>query len=676
MNRAIPNFVLYKLHFKLILISLITLGHLQVFSQGAAINTTGAAAAPSAILDISSSNQGVLIPRLTELQKKSIASPEIGLIVFQTDGTSGLWLFDSIGWVQSSGSQQNAGSSLNQGTAAGNTPYWDGTQWIVSSWNLYNDGSSIGIGTNAPDPSAVIDINSTSKGALIPRMTTAERDLIQSPAEGLLIFNITTKCFESYVMNNWNSVSCPANCFAPNTPGTVFGELQPCSNTSFNYSITQVNTATNYEWIVPAGWIINSGQGTEVINVTTGAQGQNGIISVQAANTCGASAASTISVISSPYLPASLNITANPQGLICYGDNVTFTALPVNGGSNPSYQWKINGVNAGTNSNIFSTNLLDDNDEISCVLTSNALCVSGSPAISDTVKMSVMYVPPSPSAASHNPGPGQIEWNWNIVAGATGYKYNTANNYLSATDNGINTSTILTGLSGNTTYNLYVWAYNNCGPSIATLLTATTTFSCGSNINIVHVAGNISPVNKTTSYSTTASSASGSSKCWITKNLGADTEATSVTDPTEQSSGWYWQFNRKQGFKHDGSTRTPNTSWITSINESSNWLPANDPCALILGSGWRLPTYTEYNNFGVLTGWVDYSQAYNAIKFVSAGELSESNGTLGSRGSYGRYWTSTQTSNANGNYLRLGSGYVNMGDFYKHFGFSVRCLKD
>ena len=50
----------------------------------------------------------------------------------------------------------------------------------------------VGIGTTAPNSSAALDITSTTKGLLVPRMTTAERNLIASPAFGLMIFNITT----------------------------------------------------------------------------------------------------------------------------------------------------------------------------------------------------------------------------------------------------------------------------------------------------------------------------------------------------------------------------------------------------------------------------------------------------------------------------------------------------
>src|SRR5699024_8442454 len=96
------------------------------------------------------------------------------------------------------------------------------------------------------------------------------------------------------------------------------------------------------------------------------------------------------------------------------------------------------------------------------------------------------------------------------------------------------------------------------------------------------------------------SNISGSPKCWITQNLGANQSAISATDGTEAAAGWYWQFNRAQGYKHDGTTRTPSnawTSWIggtTGINESAQWSSVNDPCVNLLGSGWRMPTHAEW----------------------------------------------------------------------------------
>ncbi|MBN2867273.1 MAG: hypothetical protein JXK08_01240 [Flavobacteriaceae bacterium] len=50
--------------------------------------------------------------------------------------------------------------------------------------------SQVGINTTNPDASSILDIESSDKGVLFPRMTTAERDAIANPAKGLIIYNI------------------------------------------------------------------------------------------------------------------------------------------------------------------------------------------------------------------------------------------------------------------------------------------------------------------------------------------------------------------------------------------------------------------------------------------------------------------------------------------------------
>lgn len=83
--------------------------------------------------------------------------------------------------------------------------------------------------------------------------------------------------------------------------------------------------------------------------------------------------------------------------------------------------------------------------------------------------------PSAPDSAVHVSSGLQITWNWNTVQGATGYKYNTLNDYSTATDNGTDTTYTQTNLSCNTAYTLYVWAYNSCGNSGVTALTQSTT---------------------------------------------------------------------------------------------------------------------------------------------------------------------------------------------------------
>lgn len=61
----------------------------------------------------------------------------------------------------------------------------------------------VGINTTTPDPSSILDINSTSRGVLIPRMTTSERNAILNPATGLLVYDNQLNKFLGYNGTQW-----------------------------------------------------------------------------------------------------------------------------------------------------------------------------------------------------------------------------------------------------------------------------------------------------------------------------------------------------------------------------------------------------------------------------------------------------------------------------------------
>lgn len=71
---------------------------------------------------------------------------------------------------------------------------------------LQNLGGSVGI-TASPHVSAQLDVPSTTKGFLPPRMTTGQRDAIVTPAEGLVIYNLTTHLLNFYDGSAWRVVT-------------------------------------------------------------------------------------------------------------------------------------------------------------------------------------------------------------------------------------------------------------------------------------------------------------------------------------------------------------------------------------------------------------------------------------------------------------------------------------
>ncbi|MBE0640254.1 MAG: DUF1566 domain-containing protein [Bacteroidales bacterium] len=73
---------------------------IQSYAQtGVAINTTGNDPDTSAMLDVSSTTKGLLIPRMTEAQRTAIALPAKGLLVYQNDGTEGFYYYDGSAWT-------------------------------------------------------------------------------------------------------------------------------------------------------------------------------------------------------------------------------------------------------------------------------------------------------------------------------------------------------------------------------------------------------------------------------------------------------------------------------------------------------------------------------------------------------------------------------------------------
>jgi hypothetical protein len=299
----------------------------------------------------------------------------------------------------------------------------------------------------------------------------------------------------------------------------------------------------------------------------------------------------TVTMTVNPVLPVTVNIAASATQ-VAPGTSVTYTATPTNGGSSPQFQWKVNGSLVSGATNITYTYTPANGDQVTCMMNSSAVCISGSPATSNQITMTVTI----------------------------------------------------------------------CGISVLTINHVTT--------------GGVAPVNKTTTYSTVTNIPGEPTKCWITKNLGATQQASAVNDATEASAGWYWQFNRKQGYKHDGTTLTPGWT-IALINENADWQTSNDPCNLELGAPWRIPTYTEWYNVDNTGGWFNWNGPWGSgLKLHAAGYLYFGDGSLSQRGTGGVHWTSTQKDATLGWHLYIDASSSYVINNNKAYSFSIRCLRD
>ena len=528
-----------------------------------------------------------------------------------------------------------------------------------------------------PDPSAGLDVKFTNRGILPPRMTNAALGAIANPANGLMVYCIDcgpsgTGAMMMFTNGNWMAfdVSC-----IPRPVGVSVSpsENPACIGDQVTYTATPLNggSAPIYQWKVnrvsmgtnsPVFSYYPSNEDTVACQLTS---------NVQCAT--GNPATSRVYMHLKPFVIVYMSVS----DMGCATTLITFTAIAVNAGTNPVYQWRVNGINVGSDSTSYSY-IPVNNDVVSCEVTSTIAC-----AATNSYTVTVVPIPMAPAEGTHVPSANQVVWNWSPVPDAAGYLWNTTNNYYTATDLGAATSQTETGLTCNTPYASYVWAYNFCGNSAALAMNQTTSacpvFTCGSSVTISHMAGGVAPVSKTVTYGTVTNIPGEPAKCWITSNLGADHQATAVNDATEVSAGWYWQFNRKQGYKHDGINRIPNTIWISSISENSDWITANDPCNIELGSSWRIPTYTEWYNVDNTGGWTTWTGPWNSgLKLHAAGGVVYSDGSLYGRGEYGEYWSSTEEGSITAFYLIFYNVDCYMESFggYKWYGFSARCIKD
>jgi hypothetical protein len=80
--------------------------------------------------------------------------------------------------------------------------------------------AQVGIGTVDPDPSALLELFTKNQGLLVPRMTTAGRDLIVAPAVGLLIYNTSTSSF-NYFDIDWKDYAAFSKNYNSNLTGDI-----------------------------------------------------------------------------------------------------------------------------------------------------------------------------------------------------------------------------------------------------------------------------------------------------------------------------------------------------------------------------------------------------------------------------------------------------------------------
>ncbi|MFM7176179.1 MAG: lysyl oxidase family protein [Bacteroidota bacterium] len=217
---------------------------------------------------------------------------------------------------------------------------------------------------------------------------------------------------------NNNVIAVPFTLTKQSAGGNPTVTASPSSVLCPGGSITlTASPATTYLW--------STGATTQSISV-----GQSGTYTVTTNGGSACTGSTTINVTDGFATMASVSIATPTTGTISSSQSVTFTATPTNGGASPSYQWKKNGVNAGTNSATYTNSAWVNGDVVNCVMTSNASCVTGSPATSNSITMSVVADP--------------VRYLVTDITGNKGYYYDAGFGYLSTSNL---SSTVLNGVT-------------------------------------------------------------------------------------------------------------------------------------------------------------------------------------------------------------------------------------
>jgi gliding motility-associated-like protein len=215
-----------------------------------------------------------------------------------------------------------------------------------------------------------------------------------------------------------------------------------CPGDAITFTATPVDAGTNpvYQWKLNGN---DAGTNSATFAGTTFVNGDviSCIVTSNAiCPTTPTATSNSIGVIVNTPVSPSVSISASGNN-ICAGTLVTFTATPTNGGSAPIYQWQVNGITAGTNSNVFSSNSLANNDVVSCWLTSSAKCAVPAVVPSNTLTMVVNPVLPasvSIAASQNNVCTGtNITFTATPVNGGSSPAYQWAVNGLNTGNNSV-----------------------------------------------------------------------------------------------------------------------------------------------------------------------------------------------------------------------------------------------
>ncbi len=484
--------------------------------------------------------------------------------------------------------------------------------------------AQIGIGTTHPHPSAILDIESSNKGFLLPRLTENQRNNINSPISGLMIFNTDDSCINFYSVDQWVNP-----CASGNSNGGASGGS---SNLPANFILQANNTIyissvydENYFPYTPPVSVATTNQ------LAPDGNPEAKIIDYQGVLT------TTGLTIKFPYLvfgssDISMDTIQQTKTIdVAYiegGGSSVNVELEIPGGTFSPGSGFINGTLKAIGSNL-NAKKLDINAGMGTdlgVLISEFIIPSSSTGDTDTIQLKIV-----PSIPDRNFGNGTHDFVYMPVQAEDGN----------------------------------LWLTNNLGAEYADI--NSTGFAIGNKATSSNDEksygskfqwGRPADGHELMSYT---SSTSGSRA-----NSGTTNTLSTTSTPVHN------QFITNRSFPYDWLTPQDNTLW------DGKDAP-NNPCP----DGFRLPTNTEWSNYNNVSGVNTSAQALSSkLAISSAGYTNENGDANSSVGSIGFYWAGNSSvidgappyNKALSTFYDV--GFSNGSANNNVFGYSVRCIQN
>lgn len=482
--------------------------------------------------------------------------------------------------------------------------------------------AQVGIGTETPNASAILDVSSTTRGLLLPRMTTIQRDAIASPSAGLVIFNTTSNCLNMFTGVIWNELCGTA------TQGLI--ATLSCTPTD-NGTLT-ANTAASS---VSSVFSYTGGN-----NLTHNGQ------TVTSTGVTGLTATLTSGTMSSAGGTLTYNITGTPSG-----------------SGTASFAINIGGRTCTLNRTVLAVGTIAT---IACgSATNNGTLNSGTAA--SGVSSVISYT--SGNGGTHSgqsvTSTGVTGLTATLSSGTFANGSGTLTYNITGTPSAAGTATFAINIGGQTC-NLTRTAGAPVPTVVYCLGSATTVVDVVTATGRTWMDRNLGASQVATSV--TDASAYGDLYQWGRGQDGhqcRNSSTTSTASSTDQPGHSLFITN--------------NTDWrnpsVDNLWQGLNGI--NNPCP----SGYRIPSLNEIIAEQEQFTTQNAIGAYNYMKLTVGGRR-QSNNIIGNTDQGGFYWTSTifTTGSTSARALTIdntGSGSVSTaGGTSKHQGFSVRCIKN